>query len=221
MESKPSTSEGLYRLEYTSAGKPYVVIQTSSSTPIYLTEYYQTDITTAQATLSLPEIYLYLLSIPQPYTLADAERWVNLQLEGNSNLPLQVLRAGSPDETGQFIGSVSLMPADSEAVLAIKEKIALKKGPDGSECELGYYLHPEWRRKGIMRNAVRALLWWAKAEKGATNVMVRALEGNLASRGVIESMKEFLRMEEKDEWVDWPEIKGGGRRKVLVWKWMG
>lgn len=113
------------------------------------------------------------------------------------------------------------MPADSEAVLAIKEKIALKKGPDGSECELGYYLHPEWRRKGIMRNAVRALLWWAKAEKGATNVMVRALEGNLASRGVIESMKEFLRMEEKDEWVDWPEIKGGGRRKVLVWKWMG
>lgn len=113
------------------------------------------------------------------------------------------------------------MPADSEAFLAVKEKIALKKGPNENECELGYYLHPEWRGKGIMRNAVRALLWWGKEVKGANNVMVRALDGNMASRGVIESIMGFVREEGRDDWVDWPEIKGGGRRKILVWRWKG
>ena len=49
--------------------------------------------------------------------------------------------------------------------------------------------------------------------------MVRALTDNLASRGVIESLGQFVRQEEKDDWVDWPEDKGGGRRRILVWKW--
>ena len=114
------------------------------------------------------------------------------------------------------------MPADSEAFLAIKDKIALqKKGPGENECELGYYLHPDWRGKGIMHSAVRALLWWAEEERRADNVMVRALEGNMESRRVIESLKEFVREEEKDDWIDWPEAKGGERKKVLTWKWMG
>jgi len=211
-------SEQPYKLEHTSSGKPYILISTSSSSPIYLTEFYSTDVEAVQATLSIPEVHLHLVSIPQPYTIPDAEWWINLQMTGSSNLLLQVLRAGDP-ETGTFIGSVSLMPADSEAFLAVKHKLVLKKGPGDDECELGYYLHPDWRGKGIMRSAVRALIWWGKEEKGATNVMVRVLEGNLASRGVVESMGEFVREEVKDDWVDWPEIKGGGRRKILVWRW--
>lgn len=131
-----------------------------------------------------------------------------------------MLRSGDP-ETGTFIGSVNLMPADSEAFPAIKDKIALeKKGPDENDCDLGYYLHHDWRGKGIMRNAVRALIWWGK-ENGAEGVMVRFLEANLASRGVVENIKEFVREEEKDDWVDWPEVKGGGRRKILVWRCNG
>ena len=51
------------------------------------------------------------------------------------------------------------MPADSEAFLIVEKDIALKKGPAESEYELGYYLHPDWHGKGIMKNAVRVLLW--------------------------------------------------------------
>jgi RimJ/RimL family protein N-acetyltransferase len=223
MDSKPPDSaiyEQSYKLEQTSGGKPYILLKTSSSTPIYLTEFYPTDTTAVQATVSIPSVSHNLISILQPYTFADAEWWVNLQLGGKSSLPLQVLRSGHP-ESGTFIGSVSLMPADSEAFLAIKDKIALKtEGPGENECELGYYLHPDWRGKGIMRNAVRALIWWAGKANGVTNVVVKALEGNLGSRGVIESLKEFVREEEKDDWVDWPEVKGGGRRKIFVWRWV-
>ena len=215
---KAVASKQSYKLEHTWSGKPYILIPTSSSTPIYLTEFYSTDIKAVQATIAIPEVHLHLISIPQPYTIADAEWWINLQMTGSSNLPLQVLRAGDP-QTGTFIGSVSLMPANSEALLAVKEKIALIKGPGDDEYELGYYLHPEWRGKGIMRSAVRILIWWCKEEKRAANVMVKVLEVNLASRAVVESMKEFVREEGKDDWVDWPEIKGGGRRKILVWRW--
>ena len=210
-----------YKLEHTLTGKPYIALKTSSSTPIYLTEFYPADATAVQAALSLPSLHLNLISIPHPYTLADAEWWINLQLTGNSNLPLQVLRAGDP-ETGLFVGSVSLMPANSEALLVIREKIDLRKrGPGEDECELGYYLHPGWRGKGIMRNAVQALICWARGERGVENVIVRVLEGNRESRGVIESLREFVRQEEMDDWVDWPEGKGGGKRRILVWKWMG
>jgi RimJ/RimL family protein N-acetyltransferase len=219
--SGPGRVDGLYKLEHTASGKPYISLPTASSTGIYLTEFYPGDAATVQSTLSIPEVYLHLIAIPQPYTLADAEWWIDLQMTGSSNLPLQVLRSGDP-ETGTFIGSVSLMPADSEALGAIKYTIPRRTGPRKNECQLGYYLHPDWRAMGIMRSAVKALLWWGKEEMRVDNVVVRILEENLASRGVVEGMKEeFVREEAKDAWVDWPQIKGGGRRKILVWRLKG
>jgi RimJ/RimL family protein N-acetyltransferase len=219
MEMKTATPESRCNLEHTSSGNPFIKVTTSSATPIYLTELYLTDVPAMVATLNLPEISRVLISIPQPYTIENAKWWINLQLSGSSNLQLQALRAGDP-ETGTFIGSVSLMPADSEALAVTKEIVTdLITGPGKNEHELGYYLHPDFRGKGIMRNAVRALIAWGKEEKGANDVIVKVEEGNLASRGVIERMSEFVRLDERTERVDWPESKGGGNRKVLVWKW--
>ncbi|KAG0646563.1 hypothetical protein D0Z07_7580 [Hyphodiscus hymeniophilus] len=221
MSSEDPNPEDQHKVWHTPSGKPYMLIKTSSPVPIYLTEFYLTDASAAQSTASLPAIYLSLISIPVPYTLADAESWINLQLTGTSNLPLQVLRSGDP-ETGRFIGCVSLMPTGSEALRAMKEKINLAaKGHAVNECELGYYLHPDWRGKGIMRNAVRALIWWGIEEMGVEKVVVTVLEKNLESKAVVESLVEFVRVEERDQWVDWPEIKGGGRRRLMAWRWMG
>lgn len=145
-------------------------------------------------------------------------------MSGKSNLPLQVLRAGDP-VTGQMIGAVSLMPRDSEALQAVKSKLPrgiVKEGMEGNECELGYYLHPDWQGKKIMSAAVKALLHWGKEEFGAENVVVKIVEQNAKSRSVVERMgSTFVRFEKEDSWVDWPEIKGGGRRKLLVWRWSG
>lgn len=69
-----------------------------------------------------------------------------------------------------------------------------------------------------MAAAVRAVVEWGKELHGA-NAVIRVEEGNLKSRKVVERMEEWVRVEERDHWVDWPEIKGGGRRKFLFWKW--
>lgn len=221
MESKPLDSAGVYKLEHTPSGSPYIPIPTRSPTPIYLTTYYKNDAPGVEASLKLPEVNLHLISAPTPYTLADAEWWINQQLTTSSNYPLQVLRAGSPDEDGALIGSVSLMPPDSEVLANLREQ---KVFPDsfnkGDECELGYYLHPDWRGNGIVKSAVKAILAWGKTELNVTQVIVRVVEDNPNSRKVVESMGEyFVREDGADHVIDWPESKGGGQKKILSWRW--
>lgn len=118
-------------------------------------------------------------------------------------LELQVIRSGHPDEKGTLIGSVALSPDYHEG----------KK-----EYEVGYYLHPDWRGMGIMGAAVRTLVGWAKDEHAA-EVVVRVEESNAKSRKVVEGMKEWVRVPERDAWRDWPERLGGGQRWILFWRW--
>lgn len=222
MEPKPLDPAGVYKLEHTPSGSPYVALPTRSPTPIFLTTYYAKDPPDCEAGLKLPAVHMHLISAPVPYTLADAEWWVNQQLTTASNYPLQVIRAGSPSEDGTLIGSVSLMPPDSAVLAVLREKKAL---PDslkkGNESELGYWLHPEWRGKGIVKAAVRAILALGKTEYGVNSVIVRIVEDNQNSRRVIESMGEdWVRAEAEDHLVDWPENKGGGgKKKIFTWRW--
>lgn len=222
MYPKPLDSAGVYKLEQTSSGEPYIAVPTRSETPIFLTKYYATDPPDVEATLKLPEVNLFLISAPTPYTLADAEWWVNSQLTTTSNYPLQILRAGAPDEAGTLIGSISLMPPDSAVLGILREKKLL---PDSlrqeDECELGYYLHPDYRGRGIVKAGVKAILAYGKAEHGVTRVIVRIAEDNEASRRVVESMvgEYWERAEKEDHVADWPEAKGGGKKKILSWRW--
>lgn len=217
MDHKPRDPVGLYKLEHTPSGSPYVAVPSRSESPIYLTTYYAKDPPDVESALRLPEVNSYLISVPTPYALADAEWWVNQQLTTPANLPLQVLRAGSPGEDGKLIGSVSLMPPDSQVLTRLRELLPNSlKG--GNECELGYYLHPDWRGKGIIKGGVKALLTTAKTEYGVSKVIVRIAEDNLNSRRVIESMADdWARTENEDQELDWPKIKGGGRKKILTW----
>ncbi|CZR69555.1 uncharacterized protein PAC_19455 [Phialocephala subalpina] len=214
-----------FQLSKTPSGFPYIELKTTSLTPIFLTTFYKHDTKTLPALLSLSSLAHQLIAIPQPYTLSDAQWWINLQMSGKSNLPLQVLRSGDP-ETGTMVGAVSLMPGDSEALASVSSQlVALGETMlQDNECELGYYLHPDYQGKRIMGSAVKALLWWGKEECGATNVVIKILEENVKSRAVVEKMgvgKVWRRCEAEDSWVNWPEVKGGGRKKLLVWRWTG
>jgi len=114
------------------------------------------------------------------------------------------------------------MPQDSEALQTVKNTLpeAVKRHGEGEEFELGYYLHPDWQGKGIVSAAVTALVDWGEREMGVRRVVLRILEDNVKSRGIVGHVGGlFKRCEEEDGWVDWPEIKGGGRRKLLVWRW--
>jgi RimJ/RimL family protein N-acetyltransferase len=222
MEPKPLDPAGVYKLEHTPSGSPYIALSTRSPTPIFLTKYYANDPPDVEAALKLPAVNLHLVSAPTPYTLADAEWWVNQQLTTASNFPLQILRAGSPGEDGTLIGSVSLMPPDSQVLAIMREKKVLPEMlKEANECELGYYLHPDWRGNGVVKSGVKAILAWGKAEYGVNRVLVRIAEDNLDSRRVIESMgKYWVRAEAEDLVVDWPENKGGGKKTLLSWRWI-
>jgi RimJ/RimL family protein N-acetyltransferase len=80
------------------------------------------------------------------------------------------------------------------------------------------YIHPLYQRKGIMRDAILALLTWATKEGGVTNVMVQVEEDNAGSIRLIESLPVFMKISETRE-VSWPVEKGGGNRRILTWRW--
>jgi len=210
----PSDSQD-HQLQYTPFGTPFIKIAIESDAPVYLTPFTPTDEDAVQKIMSLPSLYNHLIAVPQPYTPADAKFWVDLQLSGSGNLPLQVLRSLDP-ETGHLIGSVALEPITG-SISALQR---LTPSSD-DECELGYYLHPDFRGKGIMKPAVEALLWWAREERGVKTVVVRVLQENRGSRRIVEAIEGFVREEAQDDWIDWPEKKGGGRRRMLVWRWRG
>jgi RimJ/RimL family protein N-acetyltransferase len=118
-----------------------------SSTTIFITSSYATDAFPVQNILSSISINDCLISVPKPYTLSDASQCISLQLTRKSPLSLQAIWTHDPD-IGTFIGSLSLLP---------------KTVDEGSEAqigefELGYYVAGEWQGKGIVLDAVCALI---------------------------------------------------------------
>ncbi|KAL3426526.1 GCN5-related N-acetyltransferase [Phlyctema vagabunda] len=174
----------------------YLTVTTPSGQEFYITPMRKSDARRMQETLSIPSNLNELISLPVPYTLSDAEYWISLQMgPEKTSLPLQVLRSSDP-HTGPLTGCVSFT----------------------EEGELGYYLHPDFRGLGIMKPAVDVLLKWARSEMGMQKFFVRACEENVGSRRVIEALDGFVEDKAAASWVDWPEAKGGGKRKVLVWR---
>jgi hypothetical protein len=55
--------------------------------------------------------------------------------------------------------------------------------------------------------------------RGVRTVVVRVLEENVASRKVIGGFEEFKRVNGEEEFVEWPEEKGGGRKRFFVFEW--
>lgn len=78
----------------------------------------------------------------------------------------------------------------------------------------------DWQRKGIMKAAVKELIRYGTDVLGY-DIIVRCHEVNIASTSMIEGMTGWERVPERDIMMPWMEVKGGGMRKLLVWKWKG
>jgi RimJ/RimL family protein N-acetyltransferase len=70
-----------------------------------------------------------------------------------------------------------------------------------------------------MKPAVRAIVEWGRKEEAVKTVMIRVHEENAGSRRIVEGSGEFVRINGEDEYQDWPETKGGGRKRLLAWEW--
>ncbi|RDW63734.1 hypothetical protein BP6252_11279 [Coleophoma cylindrospora] len=191
-----------YEIEYTQDQKPYIRLpHYDNTTLLFLTEFYETDAEALMETLNVEDINNALISVPKPYKLDHAHYFINLQLHSPGAVPfLQVIRSGDP-RLGRLAGCVSLTP---------------REGATENLYELGYYLHPEFQKKGAMKRIVGTVIRYGFQEKGVHCVEVKIREDNLSSRKIIESIPQFKRAEGTVETVEWPVVKGGGGSKTLL-----
>ncbi|PVH89658.1 acyl-CoA N-acyltransferase [Cadophora sp. DSE1049] len=194
----------------------------------FLTSYRESDVDAMFAAFQIEAVLDELISVPKPYTRANAQFWLDGQLAATRALlpiptvqernkaffdeksdmplrqvPLQVIRHGE-----KMIGCCSISPASC--------------GPQVGE--VGYWLHPDYHGKRIMQTATRAVLRYAANEFGVRKVLGRAEGGNIASQKIMAKLAEETGgkgvVEPKKGSEKWPENKKGGEvREVLTWEW--
>ena len=112
-----------------------------------------------------PEIARWIPFIPVPYGLEDAEGF----LAGSVREWDDGAEAGfaiADPETDDVLGALGLRPS----------------APD--RWEIGYWVAPWARRRGVATHAVRLASTWAVRTYGLVRLALLTLEGNVASQGV-------------------------------------
>lgn len=69
---------------------------------------------------------------------------------------------------------------------------------ENKRTEIGYWLLPEHRGKGIATNAVRYLCQWAMTERGFNRIQIRCATGNAASNAIPQRLGFTLEGTERD-----------------------
>ncbi len=140
------------------------------------------------------ELYRNTLTIPNPYTTADAEQWLAKTRE---SLELYTLPTNWAirHRTEGVIGSIGAF---------------MKKGPDGHRDEVGYWLAAPYRGQGIMTLVVQAFVAWQFANRPAlVRLEAVVFAHNPASARVLEKSgfqrEGYLR---KYDWKDGRAMDG-------------
>jgi RimJ/RimL family protein N-acetyltransferase len=107
--------------------------------------------------------------VPDHYDETNAAEWsvraARLQESGEA-LPLAIADA----ETDRFLGSIAVQEIDR----------------DEARCDLGYFLAPEARGRGVMTSAVRLVTRWAFENLRVERVQIKIQPQNARSRAVAE-----------------------------------
>ncbi len=109
--------------------------------------------------------------VPSPYTVDDARRFVLMSIGALAEGTGVHLLAVDADDRRHVLGSVglSLEAADRTG-------------------ELGYWVAPEARGRGVATRAGRLLVAWAFAELGVQSVALQAAVDNAGSNGVARAL---------------------------------
>jgi RimJ/RimL family protein N-acetyltransferase len=112
----------------------------------------------------------FLDLIPSPYTENDARFYIDQCRQGwaegtTTNFAI------TDAESGEAVGSIGVRWAE----------------PDQGVCEVGYWVAPQARGRGVCTTALRLVSRWLIADHGMQRVQLRADEQNVASRKVAEN----------------------------------
>ena len=133
----------------------------------------ETDVPALVAGCSDPEVGRWTCAIPIPYTDADARWYVAHTLAAWAEATAANFAVAAADEPDRLLGACGVHGLD----LA---------GEPGGTGEIGYWLAPAGRGRGLMTRAVRLVSDWAFAEAGLVRLSWYAVAGNEASLAVAE-----------------------------------
>jgi RimJ/RimL family protein N-acetyltransferase len=111
------------------------------------------------------EVARYIPAMPVPYTEADARRWlagVDGRWQGSRECSFAITLAGDD----QLLGVITI-----------------RLRPGGS---IGYWLRPEVRGRGLMTEALEALVQWANDEHDLRDFFLTTHPDNIASQRAAE-----------------------------------
>jgi RimJ/RimL family protein N-acetyltransferase len=115
------------------------------------------------------EVALWLDSIPQPYTDADANAWLSQARQAwreSAGCPFAVVDAS----TGRLLGGIGVRWNDRVNQVG----------------EIGYWARADVRGQGVTTRAVRLVAEWALEAAGCERLVLRADTGNVPSQRVAE-----------------------------------
>ena len=146
---------------------------------------------------STPDVVRYT-RVPSPYARSDAEQFLARVRPGWSDGTTAVFAVCACEEPDALLGLVGLHDIDLT-------------GEPGGVAEIGYWMAPEGRGRGLMTRAVRLLSAFGVDELGLTRITWYAIVGNDPSRRVAEACGyrvegllrrgESRRGERLDHWV--------------------
>ena len=108
------------------------------------------------------------MQIPSPYRLEDAASYVEQEY----------IAGGDGGRRADFL-------AEDAATAARLGRVGVRLGEPGT-AEIGYWVDPRARNRGVATTAVRAVCQWAVTTAGIDLIEWRCQAGNLASRRVAE-----------------------------------
>jgi RimJ/RimL family protein N-acetyltransferase len=125
----------------------------------------EADLEAVVAACRDPEIPRFIPLVPVPYSAADGKAWleaVERAWKESDERTFAITEA----KTGTFLGAVTLRLREGGTV--------------------GYWLAPEARGRGVMTEAVKAVVQWARSTHGIERLFLTTHPGNVASQRVAE-----------------------------------
>lgn len=125
------------------------------------------DIPWVYEVLQDPEVQRFM-QVPSPYRLEDAA----------SHVEQAYIAGGDDGRRAEFV-------AEDAATATRLGRVGLYLGEYGG-AEMGYWVDPRARNRGVATTAVRAVCQWAVTAAGVELIEWRCVAGNIASRRVAE-----------------------------------
>jgi RimJ/RimL family protein N-acetyltransferase len=127
------------------------------------------DLSDFVSTFSDPQVARFMYRVPSPFTIADAKSFLDLASSG-----------WRQDDGDKFFVVVDAL---TDAFLGL---VIVEPQEGGDEGEIGYLLAPDARGRGVMTEAVRAVVRWAHEGAGMQHLFLTTDPANIASQHVAE-----------------------------------